>query len=232
MPDVRMPPEAKVAGSRQSVFLVEDDLMVGQLFANHIARSRRFLLAGIGPTLVSSISAMEQSRPDLVLLDVNMPDGDGINFLPRFRTASPSSRFFVCTARNDEALVFRAMQSDLNGLIHKPDISTPESFIETLTVMVSHDRYISKGMAKAAEALRCHNSFSKLLSNRELELLPYFGRDYSDAVIGAKFSISPETVHSHRRKVMFKLDLHTASALVAWCVRYGFVDRRSFDVDL
>lgn len=72
MPDVKMSPEVKAARGRQSVFLVEDDPMVAHLFANHITRSRRYHFAGLGPTLVSAMSAMEQSRPDLVLLDVNM----------------------------------------------------------------------------------------------------------------------------------------------------------------
>lgn len=219
-------------GPRSSVFLVEDDPMVGQLFENHLAKSRRFQLAGIGTTLVSSISAIELSRPDLVFLDINMPDGDGLNYLSRLRAASPASRFFVCTARDDEALVIRAMQSDLDGLIHKHDISTATSFLATLKAIASQDRYVSESMAKVIESLRDQHSFFKLLSNRELELLPYFGRDCPNIVIGKKLGISPETVHSHRQKILFKLNLHTSSALVAWCVRYGFVDRRSFETDV
>ncbi|HEX2851825.1 MAG TPA: LuxR C-terminal-related transcriptional regulator [Opitutaceae bacterium] len=78
---------------------------------------------------------------------------------------------------------------------------------------------IMGGVSRFRRAL---TAFFKLLSNREIFLLPYFARGASDSEIASSVDLSPATVHSHRQSITRKLDLHSSVELMRWCAEHGF----------
>lgn len=216
------------ATSRVRIFFIEDDPAVMNLFSLFITRLPQFAYLGCAQTLGSAVLALESNKPELVFVDVNMPDGDGLDHIPRLRQAAPGARLALCTSKDDPAFVQRAIGLERVDLVHKHDVSTAERFLRVFETMKTQQRFVSPRLARVAEELRNSESFTKKLSDRELMLLPFFGRNLADSEIGRLVGIVPGTVRLHRQNVMGKLDLHTSAGLVAWCVENGFVERRDF----
>jgi two-component system response regulator NreC len=217
---------ASIGSARVRVFFIEDEVAVANLFALFLGRMPQFAYLGCAQTLESALSAVNGNAPELVFVDVNMPDGDGIEYLPKLRKAAPQARFVVCTSRDDPAFVERALRRERIDLIHKHDVSTAERFLKVWESMRTQEQFVSPRLARVGRSLQDSDSFVKKLSDRELMLLPLFGRNLADDEIGRIMGLSPSTIHAHRQHVMSKLDLHTAAALIVWCVANGFVERR------
>src|SRR5262245_56766478 len=94
------------------VFFVEDDPAVMTLFSLFITRLPQFAYLGCAQTLGSAVLALQCNAPELVFVDVNMPDGDGVDHLPQLRQAAPRARFALCTAKDDPAFMQRVIGLD------------------------------------------------------------------------------------------------------------------------
>ena len=102
-----------------SVVIVDDHRVVAEGLAKLIAETDDVEVVGIACTLAEATSMLEERNPQVVLLDVAMPDGDGIDAIPRFSAICPSARFLIFTTYAESAVVHRAMQGGANGYVLK-----------------------------------------------------------------------------------------------------------------
>jgi DNA-binding NarL/FixJ family response regulator len=174
-------------------------------------------------TLAAAREAYRAQKPSLVLLDLWLPDGDGLDFAGELRMQSASARIIACTVRKDAVALHKCERMGLNGMICKEPLLAKNLRLAMRTVLEGR-RWVSPEMAARMASLRTDpNAYYKILSDREQELLPLLGRGDSDASIAALEGVSPYTVRNQRLGILRKLGLARAADLIRAAASLGFV---------
>jgi DNA-binding NarL/FixJ family response regulator len=177
-----------------------------------------------------AILCAEESKPDLVLLDLNMPRTNGLEALQEIKRVSPSTKVLVLTVHRTEDYVFTALQAGADGYVLK-DASSSE-LTTAIRSVLNGERYLSPSIATtvvsrylgAKDGLPMRPAFDELTS-REREVLKLIAEGYRTKDIAEYLCISPKTVEKHRANLMDRLKLRSVPALTAYAIEKGLVTR-------
>jgi two-component system NarL family response regulator len=175
----------------------------------------------------------EELAPDVVLMDVRMPQVNGIDAARQIRDVSPSTRILMLTVSDDEEDLFEAIKAGANGYLLK-EISV-EEVPEAIRAVAQGQSLISPSMA--SKLLKEFNALAKkaeerqqysapALTARELEVLRLVARGMTNREIADELFISENTVKNHVRNILEKLHLHTRMEAVIYAVRERLLDLR------
>jgi two-component system NarL family response regulator len=175
----------------------------------------------------------EELAPDVVLMDVRMPQVNGIDAARHIRDVSPSTRILMLTVSDDEEDLFEAIKAGANGYLLK-EISV-EEVPEAIRAVAQGQSLISPSMA--SKLLKEFNALAKkaeerqqypapALTARELEVLRLVARGMTNREIADELYISENTVKNHVRNILEKLHLHTRMEAVIYAVRERLLDLR------
>ncbi len=177
--------------------------------------------------VVSGLAACKLHQPDLVLLDINLPDGNGIESVRFFKTASPATRILLCTADATDDRIVDALRSGAHGFIEKT--TTWADFTDAIDHVAAGEFYFC-ARSTAALALVSAGGSADLgrqrlasLSGRETEVLQLVSRGESSKHAAAKLGVSTRTVDVHRSNLMKKLGVNNIAGLVAFAFQMGLM---------
>ncbi len=175
--------------------------------------------AGDGKSAVKLVLA---SSPDLVLLDLHLPNLDGFGVMEALRRAAPRIRILVLSSHCDDYTVFRVEHARVQGFVDKN--TSAVAALQTAITAVNEGRAYFSEAFKRIKAARHKNpfSFDKLLTDRERDLLALIGEPLTDREIAARLGISKETAEKHRFNILGKLGLKTTAELVRYAADHGF----------
>jgi DNA-binding NarL/FixJ family response regulator len=219
--------EARAIGLPQPVRLVivDDHVFMRDLMGATLARksSRYKVQAQVG-TAAAAIDACEKLAPHLLILDINLPDRNGIAAVPDLKRVSPSTRILLCTAFASEDWILEAIRSGADGFVEKTN--TWNEFLDAVDRVSTGERYFrsacSTGLNRTAAAQSGGESKASL-SPREREVLTLIAEGRTSKEIGAKLFISAQTVETHRSHLMGKLRIRNVAGLVLFAVRNGLL---------
>lgn len=202
--------------------LVEDQVMFRSLLRRLLVADCAGEILFEAGTIAEASKRIEELRGvDLLLLDIRLPDGDGIEFLSKLTAARINVPVLLLSSSCEDYTVHRVSRSCAQGFVHKDD--KPEILVMAIQMVMSGGLYFSPRYRAALQRMGTEtNSFEKILSKREQEMLGYFGQGYSDGEIAPLLGLSVKTVGTHRSNVMTKLGVHTAQELTALALKLGF----------
>lgn len=213
-----MPP----AFSALTVVHIEDDPIWTDVVRRAVGEVPGVVYAGHAATGTQGVTLCRAEAPDVVLLDLKLPDGDGFGFGAQIRSVPLNPQIVLLSCRADDVALFRAWSEDHAGLIGK-SIRCADEVKAALVAVAAGKRYFSAEIMAAIQRFRrSPDAFPKILSARELSLIDRFVRGDSNAVIATAVGLSPHTVHSHRKSIMGKLNVHSMSELMRWGAARGF----------
>ena len=165
--------------------------------------------------------------PDLVLMDVELPDMSGIEATSQILASNPRVRVLVFSAYNDEDLVLRAIDAGAMGYILKG--SRLEEILESIRKVHSGEEVIGSSIANtlvhgALNRSRAGPRPEEVLSKRELEILRLTTNGSSVPKISEKLELSLNTVRTYHQRAMRKLDLHSRNELFRYAIRHKLID--------
>lgn len=161
-------------------------------------------------------------RPDLVLLDLVLPDGDGLQLARDLALLPQPPHVAILSVRDDTAVLHAAAEPHIAGLLWKSG-DLLDQLPHALDVIAQGGKYYPPNVRAVLRRHRADpKAFFKLLSSREIALLPHFARAESDDEIAASHGLSAHTVKSHRQNIMRKLDLPGTARLTHWAIVNGF----------
>ncbi|MDF3867874.1 response regulator transcription factor [Pseudomonas denitrificans (nom. rej.)] len=168
---------------------------------------------------------LEEQGADLLLLDLNMPGLNRLQFIHELRQRHPRLKVLVLTANTETATVRSVLDAGVHGYLSKSD-DTGE-LLEAIEALRSGQLYLARSLRFMLESphVRPQGDADLLsavdLTRRERQILTLAAQGRSAREIAEHFSISPLTVRKHRENLMRKLDLHSTAELAAYAVRLG-----------
>lgn len=159
---------------------------------------------------------------DVIILDLELPDCDGLDLVSDLRESNPRSKIIVLSCHIDDVSVTRVFKSNIEGYVDKNQ-QPMETLREAIETVIEGRRYLSPIVRDIWKKLRDEpTSFDKILSDREQEVLALIGRGYTNPEIAEELDLSVHTVQNHRSNIMAKLDIHSTSHLIRYATEKGF----------
>jgi len=199
------------------ILTVDDHPLLRQGIAAVIHDEKDMLIVGEAANGREAIETFRSRRPDVTLMDLQMPDVNGIDVITTIRREHPQARIIVLTTYEGDALARRALKAGVTGYMLKDMIRT--ELLEAIRVVDSGRRYIPR---KIAAELAEHYAEDDL-SEREIEVLREVARGMSNKIIASHLSISEATVKAHIQNVMLKLGASDRTHAVNIATTRGFL---------
>lgn len=171
--------------------------------------------------------AVEMARtlaPDVVLMDLSMPELDGVEATRRIKQVAPQVRVLVLTVANCERRVAEALAAGADGYALKK-LGHAE-LMAAINTVCSGKTYLGPGLSEdlVKEYLEGSELVGGSLTAREREVLQLIARGHKNREIADDLGIAIKTVETHRTKIMQKLDLHNSAELAAYAIRRGLIE--------
>jgi DNA-binding NarL/FixJ family response regulator len=200
------------------VLVVDDHPLLRQGIASVLARELDVELVAEASNGLEAIEAFAQHRPDVTLMDVQMPQMDGVTAINAIRARWPDARIVVLTTYKGDAQALRALRSGASGYLLKSMIV--EELIRAIRVVRAGGRHIPN---EVAEELAAHVT-DDALSARELEVLKRVAAGNSNQKVAALLGVSEETVKAHMKNIMSKLAANDRTHAVTIALKRGIIE--------
>ena len=184
-------------------------------------------IAGEAETAAEAIEMTTKLKPDVVLLDIGLPDSSGIEVAGKIQHLSPDSAVVALTIHEDEEYFFQMLNAGASGYV--PKRAAPEELLTAIRAAASNEVYLYPSMAKLlvrdylSQEDGAADESRSVLTPREEEVLTHLAEGESNQEIAVQLVISPKTVSRHRENIMRKLNLHSRVELVKYAIRKGII---------
>ena len=167
---------------------------------------------------LEAVKLARSLRPELVILDLGMPGLNGLEVIRQIRQKLPEAKVMVLSVHDDHLVVREAFSAGASAYLLK-DCAVDE-LTGAIAAVFKGKRYLSSALSPLISLPIRQGGENKLerLSNREREVLGLLAEGYSTRQIAEKLFLSPETVRTHRKHLMAKLDIHNISRLVKFAL--------------
>jgi len=200
------------------ILAVDDHPVLREGIAALIARQPDMSLVGEAASAQDSIRQYHSLRPDVTLMDIQMPDGSGINAIVHIRSEFPAAKIIVLTTYGGDVLANRALKAGACGYLLKGAVR--KDLIETIRQVYSGTRRIDPDVAVA---LATHLNDGGL-SVREAEVLTLVASGQSNKVIASNLGLSEQTIKSYVKSILVKLDANDRTHAVTLAQRRGIIE--------
>ena len=167
-----------------------------------------------------ALMIVKEFMPDLVLLDINLPDINGIDLCKTMIENNKNLKILAISYFNQRSYVSRMMENGAKGYILKN--STEDEIKQAITDVLSGKEHFSGEISDILH--KKHSSDETFLTRRELEILRLIADGYTNVVIADKLFVSPLTVDSHRKNLIMKLDAKNTASLIKIALSKGLIE--------
>jgi DNA-binding NarL/FixJ family response regulator len=165
-----------------------------------------------------------QGRPDVVILDVSMPEMNGLEAARQIRRAVPTTKILVLTVHEIDQLVQDVIDAGVHGYLLKAD--TGRLLVDAVKAVLRGEKFFTPRLGEGADSTLARDSTPRIetLTRREREVLQLLAEGKSNKEIGVALRISVKTAETHRGRLMAKLGVHSVAELVRYAIRNQIID--------
>ncbi|HRO86154.1 MAG TPA: response regulator transcription factor, partial [Niabella sp.] len=207
-----------------TVFITDDHYMVVEGINALLANDKDIKLIGSASNIASCKSFLKNQQPDVLLLDINLPDGNGIDFCKELRAQYPSMFILGVSTFNQVSYIKEMMNNGASGYILKN--ATQKELSEAIHLASIGKTYMAFEVAKTLHAANNQSSDKIILGRRESEVLNLIKDGFTNSEISATLNISTNTVDTYRKSLLSKLGAKNTADLV----RLAFLANSFFEV--
>ena len=206
------------------ILLADDHAVVRQGFKMILAAQPDMEIVGEAGNGREALDLAGKLQPDVIVMDVAMPELNGIEATRRVADVSPRSRVLALSMHKDSVYVREILRAGARGYLLKDSIAS--DLLAAVRAVARGEGYLSPGVSDAVlDDYRRHVTDPiDLLTSREREVLQMIAEGKTNKDIANILNLSVYTVDAHRGHIMEKLNLHSGNELVRFAVRYGLVD--------
>jgi two-component system response regulator NreC len=210
------------------LLLVDDHAVVRSGLRMLLASQRDMEIVGEAGTAEEALKAAAEHRPDVILMDIGLPDKTGIEATREVKNRFPHVAVIALTIHEDEEYFFKMLDAGASGYV--PKRAAPEELLLAIQIAAAGEVYLYPSLAKllVRDYLSTDHPIEEKggldgLTDRESEVLTHLAEGASNEAIAKSLVISPKTVERHRENIMKKLNLHSRAELVRYAIRKGII---------
>ncbi len=209
------------------ILIVEDHTLLREGLSTMIASDPEFEIVGGAENGLDAVRQTFSLKPDLILMDINMPVMNGSEALKEIKKRNPAMRVMMLTAHKAEEYIRDCLQAGADGYVLKH--ATRDELMTAIHKVLRGKTYLSQEVSEQIVSGYKGNNNSpsqsawETLSTREREVLKLVAEGNTNKSISALICISVKTVEKHRSNLMKKLNLHNSAALTAFAIDKGIL---------
>jgi len=208
------------------LLLVDDHAVVRLGLRMLLSGEADMEIVGEAASAAEALAKAEQLAPDVILMDIGLPDMTGIEATREIHRIHPDAAIVALTIHEDEEYFFKMLEAGARGYV--PKRAAPEELVTAIRTAAANEVYLYPSLATllVRDYLRqdaAPKSALDDLTGREQEVLGHLAEGLSNDEIAELLVISPSTVARHRENIMRKLNLHSRGDLVRYAIRRGII---------
>lgn len=175
-------------------------------------------LIGHAMTANSCMAFLQTTLPDIVLMDINLPDKSGIELCKEVKTKYPEVRVMGLSTFNQQSIVEKMIENGAHGYVLKN--GTREELLEGIETCMRGEKYLS---GEIARSIQKNASSRPVLTRREKEVLSLIAEGLTNNEVAEKLFISTATVDTHRKNLLSKFDARNTATLIRLATQHQFI---------
>jgi two-component system response regulator NreC len=222
------------------LMLVDDHDVIRTGLRSFLETQPGFKVVAEAKNGLQALEKAEEAQPDIVLMDITMPDMDGIEATLKFKELYPDCQILVLTVHADKQYFMKMLEVGASGYVTKQ--AAADELIAAIQAVADGHVYLQPALARwlledyqrlaktaGSASFSETNEQNKnavdldILSERERQVLELVGEGFNNHDIGKKLELSPKTIARHRERIMKKLNMHSRTELVKFAIRTGLI---------
>lgn len=208
--------------SRYRIILADDHVMFRQGIRNLIEKMGDIRISGEVNDGLELLQLLKTAIPDLILLDIAMPNLRGLEALREVKKHYPKVKILILTMHDNKEFVRQAVTYKADGFILKEESGS--ELIQAINAIRTGSKYFSSRLSETLRSFVWERDYREDLTSREKEVLQCLARGLSIQDISDSLYISVHTVRRHRYNIMQKLDLKSLTDLVKYAISTGYIE--------
>lgn len=214
-----------VATAMSTVLVVDDHPIIRRGFAMMLRAEEDFKVVGEAADLTEAFQLFQQHKPDLVMVDLMLRQGNGLELTKELIAVNPQVKILICSVNDESLYAEQALRAGAKGYVCKH--SEPKVIIAAMRRVLKGQHYLSENMvnrmlsrAVGRNGYNLKVSPMDSLTNRELEVFEEIGHGLTTRQIAQKLELSPKTIETYRENLKMKLHLRNATELTQHAVKW------------
>ncbi len=200
------------------VMLVDDHPLFREGVSARLSMSEDIILVGEAENGRQLLERLDELKPDVVLMDINMPEMNGMDVLEVVAEQNIDTKFIILSMHDDKEYIIPVIRLGAYGYMLK-DVSGDE-MIKAINVVYKGEKHFSQDVATILAQQDADDNETKL-TNREQLILRLISLGYGNKKIAQELNNSVRTVETHKRNITKKLNINTTSGLVRYAIKHG-----------
>ena len=205
----------------KKALIVEDHPIVSESLKQFVCNAEIGLQCENADTGKKGLSFLNGQHFDLIILDINLPDLNGIEFCGIVKTRNPNQKILAITSMAQRLVIEQMIGKGVNGLILKT--SDLSEITEAVKDVLLGEFFLGKGVKELINGRNTDSSQKQTLTRREVEILTLISDGLTNQEIANKLFISCSTVDSHRKNMLLKFNVPNTAALVKFALTQGLI---------
>jgi DNA-binding NarL/FixJ family response regulator len=217
--------------NKKTILLVDDHTLFREGLKAIVSRNPAYEVVAETGRGDQAIQMARSLRPDLVLVDISLPDQSGIEVALQLRKSLPKTAIMMVTMHSKIDYIVNAFKAGATGFVTKD--SAPERLLQAIDVVLSGEYFLDSAVSQKVvqrlagiktDHVSLTDSGYETLTPREQEIFALLAEGHSLTHIGERLFISPKTVENHRTSIMRKLGVHSTLELIRYAAKVGIID--------
>lgn len=215
--------------STKRILLVDDHQLIIDGLRGFIETNPNYIVVGEANNGNEAIRLAEVLKPDVILMDIEMPEISGIQACQEIKRLHPHMKVVIVSMHNEKQLIKKLIEQGADGYLLKN--SSKDDVMTAIEKVLNNHSYFSEEVTlslldKNNKEQTNSNTFSKLgdLTEREIEILKLLSQGMTNKEVGDALNISHRTVDTHRTNLMKKLDVTNVAGLIRFAFQNGIIN--------
>ncbi|KAF2339729.1 response regulator transcription factor [Flavobacterium nitrogenifigens] len=208
------------------LLIADDHTMFLQGIISLLEQEQNITIVGKAINGIEALKIVKNTDVDFIILDITMPEMDGIQLSKILKKNHPNIKILIVSTHSNVMIISRLIRIGVNGYLLKN--AEKEDLLKAINTIASGENYFAEELQEKhfINSTKIEKQISNLteLSSREKEILILIAQEYNTAEIAEKTFISLNTVNTHRRNLLSKLNAKNTAGLVKYAVENGLVD--------
>ena len=201
------------------IFITDDHYMIVEGIRSLLQHEKGIEWMGHAMNAASCLAFLQQHQPDVILMDISLPDMSGIDLCKEVKTKYPAIHIVGLSSFNQQSFIQKMMDHGASGYVLKN--ATREELQEAIETVMSGEKFLS--VEAAATIKKNEDSKIPILTRREKEVLGLIAAGLTNHQIGEKLFISTTTVDTHRKNLLSKFDVRNTATLIHLAAQFHFI---------